>query len=185
MATAADLGEGIPTGFPQTPAGAAAAAANHLHVLLDRRQFDPAFQDQLVERVLWGELADAYRQGWEAAARGLPDPAGLATDTGYVRRVVPAGYQVENFTSEEAQVVVWFLYMQGTGTEAVDVGQPGSAWLGERVTLQWHDGDWRSAASEETDAPQPPTAVDGGSTTNAAAINAFVPFVSAAPEAQP
>lgn len=151
---------GVPVGYPDTPAGADAAAANYVVAFASAPMFAAASRHRIIAAVAAPTVVSALQEQYDAAfaattsrfgldANGQP-PAGLQ----FVARALPVGVHTDAYAGGAARVSVWsdgLIGLAGTGSM-----QPVSeAWSTTVVSLRWAGGDWKWVAASQTDGPTP------------------------------
>jgi hypothetical protein len=142
------LEDGVPVGVVDTPVGALAAAENYL-----ASEDDALLSRAEIRRVVVAAWAPAERevelaQPFPAAAlAGKP-----ATFPGLELAAAVAGAQLDSYTPEGAQAVVWHEITLWSPTVV-----PTQRWSLDTVTLVWDDGRWLVAS--RTSAPDSKTPV--------------------------
>lgn len=148
---------GIEGRYPHTPTGAVMAATAFAMALDGPSLLDPQSRAATLtlvaasgERV---KLADRFDRLSQLIATRLDLRPDVATDSGFVWRAVPAGWQLRHYTDTDAVVAIW-----GTGVMAIEgrqLDQPG--WQTTEVTLRWERDNWRLVGFRTQDGPTPPT----------------------------
>ena len=161
----------------QTPEGAVRAALGWLRLFTTALYLDDEARQAAVADVAaadaeedlqarTAEIADRFREIGltpEAAASGVRIPA-------------PVGYEVREFSQEEAEVAVWI-------ASVLDLGQvaPLSATWHTQITLmRWEDGGWRLVSVDTVDGPVPDITQqgDGQLAETLEVIESFTEFTS-------
>lgn len=165
---------GVPVGYPDTPAGAQAAAANYVVAFASAPMFVPASRHQIIAAVADPTVASALQAQYDVAfaattsrfgldANGQP-PAGLQ----FVARALPVGVHTDAYAGGAARVSVWsdgLIGLAGTGST-----QPVSeAWSTTVVSLRWARGDWKWVTASQTDGPTPVPGLQSPSSATAIA----------------
>lgn len=156
---------GIPVSFPETPAGAAAAAAAYQQAFATPAILRPGILRERIEAVAMpGYAARMLAVNGPGVARLAAGPVGLGARQGLrtLYEAVPIGYRVVSFGPGRAEVETWGLTLLGN-TQSVEP----AAWFGTgRTELLWSGGRWRIAVTEASFGPTPrlatPTAPLGG-----------------------
>jgi hypothetical protein len=69
-----------------------------------------------------------------------------------VLRSVPIGYRVEQFSTREATVAVWYVGIVGSGATV----EPQQSWRTQLVSLVWEHGTWKVSSFASSRGPTPP-----------------------------
>lgn len=157
----ARMDAGVPVSFPETPAGAASAAAAYQQAFAEPRILRPGVLRSRVEAVATPDYATkmlaANGPGVERIAAG-PVGIGLAHDLRTIYKAVPIGYRVEHYEAGRAEVETWGLTILGNAGSV----EP-SAWFGlSHTELAWVGDRWRIAATESGFGPTPRLATRPG-----------------------
>lgn len=168
--------EDPPGGFPRTPDGAVVAATAYGLALGGPGLLDPSRRQALL-----GVFAASYaREELEAVLGGVAElitsrlalaPESLA-DPRFVWRVVPAGWQLRDYSDQRAVVAIW-----ATGVVVADgrpLVQPG--WRTTEVELVWERDGWRLVGFRTQPGPQPPLIGDPAGSAAGLVINEFRPY---------
>ena len=173
---------GVPVGYPETQAGAVAAATNYLVAFTQPRMFQPLVRMQVLT-VLAGperapELIRSVDPGMQRAAQTLQvDPnTGTSSMGELVSRLVPVGYKVVSYSNGRARVAIWGTSLAGVAGASSSVPVVNS-WATDTVDLEW-DGDWKWAGFVEADGPTPVGTVNPPSpwADIADAATGFIPY---------
>ncbi|MGD9734938.1 MAG: hypothetical protein AB7V58_04920 [Solirubrobacterales bacterium] len=152
---------GVPVSFPETPAGAAAAAAAYQRAFAGPQVLRPGALRARVRVVATPDYAakmlEANGPGLERLAAG-PIGVGIAHGLGTLYTAVPIGYRVLGYEPGRAQIETWGLTLLGNAGAV----QP-AAWFGlSHTELAWVGGRWRIAATESAFGPTPRLATKPG-----------------------
>lgn len=171
---------GVPVGYPDTPAGAQAAAANYVVAFASAPMFASATRHRIIAAVADPSVVSALQVQYDAAfaattsrfgldANGQP-PAGQQL----VARALPVGVHTDAYAGGDARVSVWsdgLIGLAGTGST-----QPvAEAWSTTVVSLRWAAGDWKWVTASQTDGPTPVPGLQSPSSATAIA-NATATF---------
>jgi len=145
---------GVPVSFPETSAGAAAAAAAYERAFATPQVLRPGVLRARVEAVATPDYAtkmlEANGPGLERLAAG-PIGVGLTHGLRTLYTAVPIGYRVEHYEPGRAEVETWGLTLLGNAGSV----QP-AAWFGlSHTEMAWVGGRWRIAATESGFGPTP------------------------------
>jgi hypothetical protein len=155
------IAAGVPVSFPESRAGAAAAAAAYQQAFAGPAVLRPGVLRARIEALATSDYAEqmlaANSPGAGRLAAG-PIGIGLAHGLRTIYAAVPIGYRVARFGSGRAEVETWGLTLLGNAGAV----QP-SAWFGLAHTeLAWVGGRWRIAATESGFGPTPRLATKPG-----------------------
>lgn len=144
--------EGIPLGYPHTPAGAARAAGNYLAALGGRLALDSGAASGALDRLADPGSRSALQQGLTASLQLDERLWGVETAARQGRPVVltqtPMAYRVTSYTGQRASVELWLVTSVG-----VENRQRLAAFFGNATAiLTWLDGDWRLQAVDLSNA---------------------------------
>lgn len=152
---------GVPISFPETPAGAAAAAAAYQQAFAEPRILRP---DVLRSRIAAlatpdyaGRMLAANGPGAERLASG-PIGVGLAHGLRTIYAAVPIGYRLAHYEPGRAEVETWGLTLLGNAGSV----QPAAYFGLAHTELAWVGGRWRIAATESGFGPTPRLATSPG-----------------------
>jgi hypothetical protein len=146
--------DGVPTGYPQTEAGAAAAATGYLSALQGLLFADLPTRQATLGRiaapdaptVVSGMLDGLAAHDRVLAYAGQQDPKAEA----FVRDA-PVAYTVTAFTPQAATVEVWSVVVGAVDATAL----PTSSWGTTTVELTWASDGWRVASWLRRPGPTP------------------------------
>jgi hypothetical protein len=145
---------GVPVGYPQSAAGARAAASGYVAALGGALVLDPTRRTLALAAVSPGGTPDP-----DLAARWATRPnaervtgAQDAQQAGLpmIGAAAPVLAKVTAYDGDTATVAVWVTAVLGTRR----LGSLDQAWATETLTLAW-DGDWKLAAYESAPGPVP------------------------------
>ena len=151
---------GVPVGYPDTRAGAEAAAANYAVAYGSAAMFRTQQRNAIVDAIADPNVTTALRAQLDQTFSAVLARFGLDADGNppkgqtFVDRTLPAGVRLLSYTDTKAQVAVWTAGLVGlTGSgSTLPVAE---AWNTATVTLHWVDGDWKWVAFTQTDGPTP------------------------------
>ncbi|MEU6852865.1 hypothetical protein ABZ901_23430 [Actinacidiphila alni] len=152
---------GIPTGFPHTGEGAQSAAANYAVAMGGVEMFTSASRQRIVDTIytpaaaakLKGPLDKAYSADF-LAKLGLDANGKAPQGKTFVSRTVPVGTKTESYTTDTAQVSVWYMALIGmAGTGSTDPVR--TDWMTWTFTLTWSGNDWKIASDSQKSGPAP------------------------------
>jgi hypothetical protein len=151
--------DGIPSGFPHSPAGAVAAALAY-GALSARPDFlAPRRRAVILSRIATATFAKRFESvagpGLAIAANG-PLGRGLRNGTPTIYESAPLAYRVISFNATRAVMSGWGLALSGNTTDL----PPQVDFQTAHTTLVWQGGDWKLAASSVTRGPTPALARD-------------------------
>lgn len=171
----------MPVGYARTEQGAVAAAAQYVTafdgvrgVIEEERAavLDVIAADDARER-----LAEAMRPGSDMVVETYGLTPEVVRDPGFVARTVPAGYELVDYSDDQAVVRVWGTAMFfAEGREALS-----GSWSTDRLTLRWERGDWRLVSRDSAQGPAPPDTPTPALPGAGERINAFEKFVYVPP----
>lgn len=151
---------GVPTRYPRTEAGAAAAATNYLvatsnsGIHLDAKRWTDT-ADAILLDPRSTEVAQLHKQNVDyLKSLGLDEPDATRD---LVSTFQPVAVTVVSASADEATVNVWGVSVFGVRSGAGGTG-PISAWRTWQAKVRWSDGDWRLAnalGEEVLDGPTP------------------------------
>jgi hypothetical protein len=156
----------VPSGWPQSRAGAVAAAAGYAKVLSALWFLtDPARRERALDRMAAPEALARLRADQDGIAGGIarsPLGAGLGRQgVASMLRTGLLGYQLERYSLTQAQVALWAVVLYGnTGGLA-----PQSLYATSTLRLRWA-ADWKLAEVTTVPGPVP---VQGQATPTEAA----------------
>jgi hypothetical protein len=169
-----DPGSEVP--YPRTRRGAVAAATAFAVALDGPEVLDEVQRTRTIQAIAAPdareELASDFADLAELMESRLALDAEVAGSPGFVWRAVPAGWQVRDYSADEAVVAIW-----GTGVlvmEGRQLEQPG--WQTAEVTLRWEDASWRLVSIRSEDGPTPPPAGSEAASLIGEEMNDFEPF---------
>lgn len=145
---------GIPVGYPQTAAGARAAATQYVATLGGELMLDPSRRDLALAAVTQdGRPTPDVAARWSTRPNAERATGALhAQQTGLplIAAAAPVLAKLTAYDGDTATVAVW-----ATAVLATDrLGSLDQAWATETVTLVW-DGDWKLAAYDSSPGPVP------------------------------
>ncbi len=144
----------VPVGYPQTSAGAQAAATRYVAVLGGALGLDPSRRDLALAAVSRnGQPPHAIVARWATrpnVERATGVQQALRSGLPVTAAAVPVMSRVTTYGGDTATVVVWVTAVLGTER----LGSLDQSWSTETVTLQW-SGDWKLAAYESAPGPVP------------------------------
>lgn len=144
----------VPVGYPQTSAGAQAAATRYVAVLGGALGLDPSRRDLALAAVSRnGQPPPPIAARWATrpnVERATGVQAALRSGSPVIAAAVPVTSRVTSYDGDTATVVVWVTAVLGTER----LGSLDQSWSTETVTLQW-SGDWKLAAYESVPGPVP------------------------------
>ena len=145
---------GIPVSFPETPAGAAGAAAAYQQSFATPAILHPGVLRERVEAVATPDYAaKMLAANGPGVARLAAGPVGLGASQGLrtLYQAVPIGYRVLSFGPGRSEVETWGLTLLGN-TQSVE---PAAYFGTARTELLWSGGRWRIAGTEASFGPTP------------------------------
>lgn len=163
--TAAEAGagsaSGIPTSFPDTPAGAAGAVAAYQRSFASPEILRPGVLRRRIEAVATPYYVEAMlaanSPGEERLAAGAIG-AGLASGVKTIYSSVPIGWKVESFGPDRARILSWGLTLLGNASAV----EP-AAYFGLTHTELVREGDtWKIAGTKAGFGPTPRLATEPG-----------------------
>lgn len=144
----------VPVGYPQTSAGARAAATHYVAVLGGVLGLDPSRRDLALSAVSRdGRPSEAIAARWAARAnveRATGVQEALRSGSQVIAAAVPIMSRVTAYDGDTATVAVWATAVLGTER----LGSLDQSWATETVTVQW-SGDWKLAAYDSAPGPVP------------------------------
>jgi hypothetical protein len=156
---------GIPVSFPETAAGAAAAAAAYQQSFATPAILRPGVLRARVDAVATPDYAaKMLAANGPGVARLAAGPVGVGAGQGVrtLYAAVPIGYRVLSFGPGRAEVETWGLTLLGNAGSVEPAAYFGTA----RTKLSWLGGRWRIAGTAASFGPTPrlatPTAPLGG-----------------------
>lgn len=153
-------------GYPDTQAGAEAAAANYVSAFASddmvhpdsRHKLIQTIADPAIEPALQKSLDDAFSR--TLSAYGLDAQGNPPKGQTFVYRNVPIGVSVQSYTSAKAVVAVWDTTIDGIAgqgsTEPIT-----QTWSTSTLTLTWVENDWRLNTFAQADGPTPVSTQQG------------------------
>lgn len=161
---------GVSVGYPDTSAGAEAAAANYVVGFAGANMFNTATRHQIIGAVADPAVAAALEQQYDAAFQATMSRFGLSS-TGQpprgqqlVARALPVGVHLDAYTPDTARVSVWSDGLIGlAGSQSRN--PVAEAWTTSAVSLHWVDGDWRWVTATQHDGPTPVAGLQSPSTS--------------------
>jgi hypothetical protein len=152
---------GVPVGFPETPGGAAAAAAGYQRSFAEPAVLRPGILQARVRAVATPDYAakmlEANRPGVQRLATG-PIGVGIGRGIRTLYAAVPIGYKVTAYGPGRAEVETWGLTILGNAASV----EPAAYFGISRTSLAWVGGRWRIAAIESDFGPTPRLATRPG-----------------------
>jgi hypothetical protein len=145
---------GIPVSFPETAAGAAAAAAAYQQSFATPAILRPGVLRERVEAVATPDFAaKMLAANGPGVARLAAGPVGVSASAGLrtLYAAVPIGYRVLSFEPGRAEVETWGLTLLGNAGSVEPAAYFGTA----RTELAWSAGRWRIAGTEASFGPTP------------------------------
>jgi hypothetical protein len=159
--TGARTAAGVPVSFPETPAGAAEAAAAYQQAFAGPRILAPGVLRARVAALATPDYAAtmlaANGPGTERLAAG-PIGVGLAHGLRTIYAAVPVGYRVERYEPGRARVETWGLTLLGNAGSV----EPAAYFGLSHTELAWAGGRWRIASIESGFGPTPRLATEPG-----------------------
>jgi hypothetical protein len=164
--------EQIPTGYPDTLAGAESAAANYVVAYNSATMLQPSVRHEFVAITADPAIVAARQidldNTFDATARNLGLSAdGLApAGSTLVEQASPLGVTVVSHDppAKTATVAVWIVTVGGLAGAQSTVPVT-SAWWTVTVNLHYTDGDWKWQSFTQTDGPTPISGQQTPSTT--------------------
>jgi hypothetical protein len=161
---------GVSVGYPDSSAGAEAAAANYVVAFAGESMFNAATRHQIIGAVADPTVAAALQQQYDAAFQATMSRFGLSA-TGQpprgqqlVARALPVGVHVDAYTPDTARVSVWSDGLIGlAGSQSRS--PVAEAWTTTTVSLHWVDGDWKWVTATQHDGPTPVAGLQSPSTS--------------------
>jgi hypothetical protein len=153
-------------GYPDSQAGAEAAAANYVSAFASDDMVHPNSRHQLIQAIadpaivatLQKSLDDAFNR--TLSAYGLDAQGNPPKGQTFVYRNVPIGVNVQSYTNAKAVVAVWDTTIDGIAgqgsTEPIT-----QTWSTSTLTLTWADNDWRLNDFSQADGPTPVSTQQG------------------------
>lgn len=131
---------GIPVGYQDTQAGAVSAASNLTMAPLTPAGRDPSNRETLLSTIATPSGRALLGDGLKAQDATITSWFGSTSAT-YTLAGTVAATKVESFTPGKAVVDLWVV---------ITTSRPGltlasAFWGGQRVTLEWIDGDWKAS----------------------------------------
>lgn len=151
----------VPSGFAHSRNGAQSAAANYAVALGGDGMFNRDRRHEIVEALADPGSVDKLRSGIDAGyGKKLNKSIGLDADgkppsgATFVNRTVPAGTDIQDYSSDRATVAVWCSGLIGLAAE--DSTKPvTSNWFTMTLKLRWSDGDWKVTEFAQKKGPTP------------------------------
>lgn len=145
---------GIPVGYADTPAGAAAAVATYQRAFASPRILQAGVMKARIEAVSMPDYAAqmlaANTPGRERLAAG-PIGAGIASGLKTLYTTIPIGYRVESFTPRRARILTWGFTLLGNASAV----EPAAYFGLTHTELVWSAGSWRIAETRGGFGPTP------------------------------
>ena len=143
-----------PVASARTREGAVAAAASSVTAFDGNVLLEPDLLRAVVTRIASASSRAALLSAFEQASAQTRAKLGADTFPApvIVLRSVPVGYRVEQFSSDEATIAVWYVGIVGSGASV----QPQQSWRTQVVTLVWEDGTWKVSSFASSPGPTPP-----------------------------
>lgn len=153
-------------GYPNSQAGAEAAAANYVAAFASDDMVHPDSRHKLIQAIADPAIAAALQKSLDDAfnrtlsAYGLDAQGNPPKGQTFVYRNVPIGVNVQSYTSAKAVVAVWDTTIDG-------IAGPGSTqpitqtWSTSTLTLTWVGNDWRLNDVAQADGPTPVSTQQG------------------------
>jgi hypothetical protein len=136
-----------------TEAGAIAAAARSITAFAGNVLLEPSRLRQVVARIAASGSHTQLIAAFEEAS--AQTRAKLGADTvprpAIILRAAPVGYRIEQYTTSQATVAVWYVGIVGSGATL----QPQQSWRTQTVTLVWENDGWKVTAFASTRGPTP------------------------------
>jgi hypothetical protein len=152
---------GMPTGFPDTATGAAAAVAAYQAAFASPSILRPEVMRERIQAVATPDYAArmlaANTPGRERLAAG-PIGTGVAAGLQTLYSAVPIGYRIEAFDPSRARVLTWGFTLLGNASAV----EPAAYFGLTRTELRWLGGAWRIAATRAGFGPTPRLATKPG-----------------------
>ncbi len=152
---------GVPVGYPHTPAGAAQAVANYQRAFADPAILRPNVLRRRIDVVGTPDYAPtmlaANSPGERRIAAG-PIGEGLAHGIQTLYAAVPIGYRVESYSPQRARILTWGFTLLGNASAV----EPGAYFGLTHTELAWQGGDWKIAATRGGFGPTPKIETKGG-----------------------
>lgn len=162
---------GVPVGYPDTEAGAKAAAANYVVAFASESMFDASARHAIIAAVSDPTVVGALQQQYDAAFQATMSRFGLSASgqpphgQQFVARALPVGVHVDAYDSTAARVSVWSDGLIGLAG-AQSKNPVAEAWTTTTVSLRWVDGDWKWVTATQHDGPTPVSGLQSPSTAD-------------------
>lgn len=162
--------------YPRSPEGAVAAATAYGLALDGPEVFDAEHRASVLDAVASTEARDKLETTFDAGLGLISTQLGLDMEArhgpGFVWRVVPGGWQLQQFDSDRATVAIWAAVV--VMADDLLLVEPG--WQTTEVTIVWEDGGWRLVGFQTEPGPNPMLATGQAGEPIGRQINAFAPY---------
>ncbi|WP_137994366.1 hypothetical protein [Streptomyces vilmorinianum] len=153
---------GIPTGFARDEQGAQSAASNYAVPLGSAEMFDTSRRHEIVDTVYdpdiaaarQGDLDKVYSDKGFLTRIGLQEDGKAPSGLTFISRVIPVGSKIENYSSDQATVAVWYASLFGLAGEGSQ-NPVSESWYTTTYQLRWVNGDWKVTDFDQKDGPVP------------------------------
>jgi hypothetical protein len=153
-------------GYPNSQAGAEAAAANYVSAFASDDMVHPDSRHKLIQQIADPAIEPALQNSLDVAfnrtlsAYGLDAQGNPPKGQTFVYRNVPIGVNVKSYTNAKAVVAVWDTTIDGIAgqgsTEPIT-----QTWSTSTLTLTWVGNDWRLNDFSQADGPTPVSTQQG------------------------
>lgn len=162
---------GVPVGYPDTEAGAKAAAANYVVAFASEGMFNASDRHAIIAAVSDPTVVGALQQQYDAAFQATMSRFGLSASgqpprgQQFVARALPVGVHVDAYNSTAARVSVWSDGLIGLAG-AQSKNPVAEAWTTTTVSMRWVNGDWKWVTATQHDGPTPVSGLQSPSTAD-------------------
>jgi hypothetical protein len=166
--------DGVAVGYPDTEAGAEAAAGNYVVAFAGQGMFNTTTRHTIIHAVADPAVIAELQQQYDAAFQATMSRFGLNAagrpprGQQFVARALPAGVHIDSYAAATASVSVWSDGLIGlAGAQSTNPVE--EAWTTTTVSLRWADGDWKWVTATQHDGPTPLAGLQSPSTSAAIA----------------
>ncbi|MEV5434451.1 hypothetical protein AB0K80_00205 [Streptomyces sp. NPDC052682] len=151
------LVDGVPVGYPHSPAGAIQAAVNYQIARSSAKYFtDTPTRHKIIAAMATSEARDRLTDNDDTGMKQVLSSLGIsdANADRLVARAAPMGTKTVSYTGQVATVEVWMAGLIGIASDEAPLPVSAS-WTTCTLTLEWERGDWKLASVTSVNGPTP------------------------------